>query len=94
MLLKYVFFWHVTSSSHVSFVFLRNEQWLQVWLEFQDAACLGAAAISGGHVPPINGAEPSRQHVYVFNGTFFSYGVDSKDAYKVTTSNYCMQCVC
>jgi hypothetical protein len=34
-------------------------------------------------VPPINGAEPPRQHVYVFNGTFFSYGVDSKDAYKV-----------
>uniref|UniRef100_A0A7S2D7Q1 Clu domain-containing protein n=1 Tax=Octactis speculum TaxID=3111310 RepID=A0A7S2D7Q1_9STRA len=55
----------------------------KVWLDFQEAAMNGAAAISAGHVPPINPTEPTRQHVYVFNNLFFSYGVDSKDAYKV-----------
>jgi len=55
-----------------------------VWFEFQEAAVHGAAAIAAGHVPPINPTEPPRQHVFVFNSTFFSFGVDSKDAYKVT----------
>ncbi len=55
----------------------------KVMLEFQEAALSGAAAIASGQVPPINPTEPARQHVFVFNGTFFSFGVDSKDAYKV-----------
>jgi hypothetical protein len=58
----------------------------KVWLEFQEAAVSGAQAISLGIIPPINPTEPERQHVYVFNNTFFSYGVDSKDAYKVGLS--------
>jgi hypothetical protein len=33
----------------------------KVWLEFQEAAATGAAAIAAGHVPPINPTEPSRQ---------------------------------
>jgi hypothetical protein len=55
----------------------------KVWAEFQEAAVSGAAAIAAGQVPPINPTEPHRSHVFVFNNTFFSYGVDSKDAYKV-----------
>jgi hypothetical protein len=61
----------------------RSKMIYKVWLEFQEAAVSGALAISLGVIPPINPTEPERQHVYVFNNTFFSYGVDSKEAYKV-----------
>jgi hypothetical protein len=69
----------------------------KVWLEFQEAAVSGAQAISLGIIPPINPTEPERQHVYVFNNTFFSYGVDSKDAYKVGLFLFCsffFPCTC
>lgn len=59
----------------------------KVWQDFHDAAVHGAAAIAAGHVPPINPTEPTRQHVYVFNSMFYSFAVDSKDAYKVPDSD-------
>ena len=55
----------------------------KVWQDFHEAAVNGASAIAAGHVPPINPTEATRQHVYVFNNMFFSFAVDSKDAYKV-----------
>ena len=40
-------------------------------------------AIAAGQVVPINPTEGPSQHVFVFNNLFFSYAVDTRDAYKV-----------
>ena len=41
------------------------------------------AAIAAGQGVPINPTQVPSQHVFVFNSLFFSYAVDTRDAYKV-----------
>ncbi|CAM9103094.1 unnamed protein product [Phaeothamnion confervicola] len=66
---------------------LRCRMLYRVLSEFHQAAVQGAVAIVHGFVSPINLMEPARTHVFVYNNIFFSYAVDSRDAFRAVVGD-------
>jgi len=57
----------------------------KVLTEFGEAAVAGARSIFEGHVMPMNGNEPNRSHVFLFNNIFFSRALDAGvDTFKIS----------
>lgn len=59
----------------------------KVYNDFLEAATQGAMAIIEGKMTPLNPNEQLRQHVYVYNQIFFSFGVDHSTNYSDSASN-------
>jgi len=51
--------------------------------DFADAAVQGAKAIFERQVAPLNPMEDEGSHVYAFNNIFFSFALDSRQAYQL-----------
>eukprot|EP00898_Chlorokybus_atmophyticus_P003922 jgi/Chlat1/4530/Chrsp29S04454 len=56
---------------------VRDRALYKVHCDFIEAAEKGAKAVIDRCLPPVNAADPERFHMYVYNGIFFSFAVDS-----------------
>ena len=59
----------------------------KVYTDFLQAAIAGAQAIIEGKLASLNPNEPAKQHVFVYNGIFFSYAIDLPTSYRDLTSS-------
>ena len=58
-----------------------------MYTDFLQAAIAGAQAIIEGKLASLNPNEPAKQHVFVYNGIFFSYAIDLPTSYRDLTSS-------
>lgn len=66
---------------HIQERIVRERLLSKLSFEFAEAATKGAMAIVKGNVTALNSEEPETAHIFLHNGVFYSYGVDSTGVY-------------
>lgn len=63
---------------------LRDKFLMKLLHDFNKAASNTAISIVNGEIPPLNPNEPTRNHIYLRNGIFYSFGVDANETFALS----------